>query len=103
MSQIGLSDECKKLELTIENLTTGKEKCEMDTSRSLEEIVDYLRGYLNELKDLNCKIIENGNTPELLKEVYDKYSELWMFQAMFRVNSIADVVKALWHYGSNDK
>ena len=58
MSQIGLSDECKKLELTIENLTTGKEKCEMDTSRSLEEIVDYLRGYLNELKDLNCKIID---------------------------------------------
>ena len=47
MSRVGLSRECKDLAFIIENLTAGKETCEIgDTRYSLEDAIDYLRGFL---------------------------------------------------------
>ena len=81
MNRTNLNNICEDLELIIEGLTTGKEIYrEEDTRYSLEEALNYLREYLQELKDLNVQIIDKGNTPELLKKVHDKYTELWLFQ-----------------------
>jgi hypothetical protein len=54
------------------------------------------------LKNLNKRIIDEGNTPEILKEVHDKYNELWMFQVEFYVASLPCVVGALWRYPNAD-
>ena len=95
---------CENLELIIEGLTAGKETYrEEDTRYSLEEALDYLRGYLQELKDLNGQIIDQGNTPELLKKVHDKYTELWLFQLYFPVDSLPSVIGPLWRYPDCDE
>ena len=74
--QTDLNSICKDLELIIEGLATGKESYrEEETRYSLEEAVDYLREYLQELKDLSRQILEYGNTPKLLKKVHDKYGK----------------------------
>ena len=99
MNRTGLSDECKDLELIIEDLTTGKETCEIeDTHYSLEDTIDYLRHFLQELNNLNNQIVEHGNTPELLEQVHEKYSELWAFQLSFTVDSLSRVIGGLWQY-----
>ena len=99
MSQIGLNRECMNLERIIEDLATGKEKCaDDDPQYSLNEALDYLREYLQELKELNNQILEQGNTPELLKKVHDKYTELWLFGVYYPVNSLPLVVGPLLHY-----
>ena len=97
--QTDLNSICKDLELIIEGLATGKESYrEEETRYSLEKAVDYLREYLQELKDLSRQILEYGNTPKLLKKVHDKYTELWLFQLYFPVDSLPGVIGPLWRY-----
>lgn len=99
MHQLGLSSKCKNLELIIENLTAGKETCEIGDDRySLEDVIDYLRGFLQELKDLDDQIAKHGNTPEMLEKVYEKYTELWLFQLTFSIESPPRVIGGLWRY-----
>lgn len=98
-----LNDECKNLKTIIENLQTGKDKCEIYNEQfSLNDVIDYLCGFEKELESLNSKIIACGNTQELLKEVYNKYSELWLFQLNYTIDSLAIVIGALWRYPNVD-
>ncbi len=98
-----LNDECNNLKAIIENLQTGKEKCEIYSEQfSLNDVVNYLCEFEKELENLNSKIISCGNTPELLKEVNDKYNELWMFQACYTINSLSNVIGVLWRYPNVD-
>ena len=104
MNRTNLNNICEDLELIIEGLTTGKGIYrEEDTRYSLEEALNYLREYLQELKDLNVQIIDKGNTPELLKKVHDKYTELWLFQLFFPVDSLPRVIGPLWRYPNCDE
>lgn len=98
-----LNDECNNLKNIIENLQTGKEKCEIyDEHFSLNDVIDYLCDFKKELENLNSKIISCGNTRELLKEVNDKYNELWMFQVNYTIDSLANVIGAIWRYPNVD-
>ena len=102
MNQIGLNQECLTLERIIEDLATGKERCaDVNPQYSLEEALDYLREYLQELKELNNQIMEQGNAPELLKKVHDKYTELWLFGVYYPVNSLPLVVGPLAYYSAS--
>lgn len=99
MKKTDLSSECKDLESIIDNLTMGKESYEIeDTRYNLEEGIEFLKGFLQELKDLNNQIIEQGNTPELLKIVYEKYTELWLFQLYIHVDRLPSVIGGLMWY-----
>lgn len=101
--KLNLNDECKNLAIIIDNLATGKEQCEISNNDfTLKDVIDYLCGFLDELENLNNRIIHDGNTQELLKEVHDKYQELWMFQALYFVDSLANVIGALWRYPNVD-
>ena len=101
IEQVGLSEECKDLEQIINNLAIGKETYEIEDERyTLENAVDYLQDFLQELKELDAQIVVNGNTPELLKKVYEKYTELWLFQLCFRVDSLPRVIGPLMHYAN---
>ena len=103
MARSDLNTECRDLELIIDGLVTGKEKYhEEETQYSLDEALDYLRGFLQEVNDLNDQIIKNGNTTELLEEVHKKYTELWLFQLYFYVDSLPRVVGGLWRYPSDE-
>lgn len=98
-----LNDECKNLRTIIENLQTGKEKREICNEQfSLNDVIDYLCDFEKKLENLNSKIISCGNTSELLKEVNDKYNELWMFQANYTIDSLANIIGALWRYPNAD-
>lgn len=102
--QINLNSIYEDLELIIEGLATGKETYrEEETRYSLEEALDYLREYLQGLKDLNNQIVEQGNTPALLKKVHEKYTELWLFQLYFPVDSLPSVIGPLWRYPDCDE
>ena len=102
MNQISLNQACMNLEQIIEDLVTGKERCaDVNPQYSLEEALDYLREYLQELKELNNQIMEQGNTPELLKKVHDKYTELWLFGVDYPVNSLPLVVGPLAYYSAS--
>lgn len=71
MEKVGLSEEIKNLELIIDDLAAGREECEIsDPQNTLEDALEFLRDYLQELKDLDQQIAENGNTPEMLKAVH---------------------------------
>lgn len=99
MEKVGLSDEIKNLELIIDDLAAGCEEFEIsDPQNTPEDALDFLRDYLQELKDLDQRIAECGNTPEMLKEVHDKYSELWVFQLMCTVQSLPRVIGPLMSY-----
>ena len=99
MKRSDLSRECKDLTLIIDNLMHGKEKFEIADDRySIDDAIDYLRGFLQELNELNAQIVERGNTSELLAEVYEKYSELWLFQLSFSVSGLTRVIRGLWRY-----
>lgn len=103
MKQVGLSKECRDLEMIISNLEAGQEKSEIeDSSYTLEEAIDYLKEYLQELRKVDAQLTEQGNTPELLKKVYDKYTELWLYQLMFNVESLPKVIGRLLQYPNND-
>ena len=92
-----LNDECKNLKNIIENLQTGKEICKIFNEQfSLNDVIDYLCDFEKELENLNSRIISCGNTSELLKEVNDKYNELWLFQVNYTIDSLANVIGALW-------
>lgn len=94
-----LNDECKNLKNIIENLQTGKEICKIFNEQfSLNDVIDYLCDFEKELENLNSRIISCGNTSELLKEVNDKYNELWLFQVNYTIDSLANVIGALWRY-----
>ena len=98
-----LNDECKNLKTIIENLQTGKDKCEIYKEQfSLNDVIDYLCDFEKELENLNGRIISCGNTSELLKEVNDKYNELWLFQVNYTIDSLANVIGALWRYPNAD-
>ena len=104
MTQFGLSSECKDLELIIGNLVAGKETCEIgDTRYALEDVIDYLRGFLQELKDLDDQIAKHGNTPEMLEKVHEMYTELWLFQLSFTIDSLPRVIGGLWRYPNCDE
>ena len=101
------SDRCRPTRWThsfiIDGLAAGKETYhEEETQYSLEEALEYLRDFLCELKELNGQIIENGNTPELLEEVYKKYTELWLFQLYFYVDSLPRVIGGLSRYPNDE-
>ena len=99
MEKVGLSEEIKNLELIIDDLAAGREECEIsDPQNTLEDALEFLRDYLQELKDLDQQIAENENTPEMLKAVHDKYSELWVFQLMCTVQSLPRVIGPLMRY-----
>ena len=103
MKKTNLNSECKDLEFIIENLLTGKESCETEDSQyTPEDGIDYLQGFLQELNELNTQIIEQGNTPELLDCVFNKYTELWLFQLHFTINSLPRVIMGLWRYPECD-
>ena len=94
-----LNDECKNLKNIIENLQTGKEICKIFNEQfSLNDVIDYLCDFEKELENLNSRIISCGNTSELLKEVNDKYNELWLFQVNYTIDNLANVIGALWRY-----
>ena len=49
-----LNVECKNLATIIDNLATGKETCEISNDNfTLKDVIDYLNGFLDELKNLN--------------------------------------------------
>jgi len=98
-----LNDECKNLKNIIEDLQTGKEKCKIYNEQfSLKDVIDYLCDFEKDLERLNGRIISCGNTSELLKEVNDKYNELWMFQVDYTIDKLANVIGALWLYPNAD-
>ena len=101
--KMNLDDECKNLAIIIDGLVMGKEKCAIPSNNfTLKDVIDYLYGFLDELKNLNNRIIDTGNTPELLKEVHDKYNELWMFQVEYYIDSLSIIIGALWRYPNDD-
>ena len=103
MEKVGLSEEIKNLELIIDDLAAGREECEIsDPQNTLEDALEFLRDYLQELKDLDQQIAENGNTPEMLKAVHDKYSELWVFALSFTIKSLPGVIDGLRRYPGTD-
>ena len=104
MDRTNLNAECKDLELIIEGLETGKESYNKDEAQyPFSEALAFLRDYLQELKTLNNQIIENGNTPDLLNEVHQKYTELWLFQLNFYVDSLPRVIGGLWRYPNSNE
>ena len=104
MAKTNLFNECNDLEQIIHNLKTGKEACcIVDKRHSLDDVIEYLQGFLDELKDLNDEIHEKGNTSEMLKKVHDKYSELWLFQVDYYIDSLPKVIGGLWRYPDCDK
>ncbi len=104
MSRTNLNNECNNLKLIIDNLKTGKESCRIeDSNRSLDDVIDYLNGYLQELNNLNDQIVENGNTSEMLQEVHDKYTELWLFQLSYYIDSLPIVIGGLLYYPNEEE
>ena len=101
MSRTDLSKECGELQEIINALINGEETCEIrDEKFSLQDVIDYLNGFLSELIKLNEDLIKHGNTPELLDKVHDKYSELWLFQVSFYIKSLPRVIGGLMIYPS---
>ena len=99
MIRFDLTAECNNLERIINGLATGAESYRKEESQYfLEEALEYLYGFLQELKDLNRQIIEHGNMPELLGKVQKMYTALWLFQLDFYVDSLSCVVGGLWRY-----
>ena len=81
MSRTNLNSECDDLEVLINDLIIGKETCETeDLNFTQEDAIEYL------------------NTSELLKSVYNKYTELWLFGVKFSVNGLPRIIGGLMHY-----
>lgn len=102
MAKSNLNEECKNLELIIDNLENGKEDYDKEEAEySLEEAVEYLRDFLQQLNGLNEQLKEQGNTEELLKKVHEKYTELWLFQLYFPIHNLPVVIGGLLYYPNN--
>ena len=103
MKRTGLDKECRALERIIDRLSGGEETCEIaDKFYTPENALEFLRGFLQELKTLNAQIAEHGNTEELLKIVQEKYSELWVFALSFTIKSLPGVIDGLRRYPGTD-
>ncbi|MBO4895076.1 MAG: hypothetical protein J5562_09210 [Clostridia bacterium] len=99
MSRTNLNSECDDLEVLINDLIIGKETCETeDFNFTQEDAIEYLQSYLQELKEINNQIQKQGNTSELLKSVYNKYTEFWLFGVKFSVNGLPRIIGGLMHY-----
>ena len=99
VKRAGLDKACRDLEGIIDRLASGEETVEIaDKFYTLENVLAFLRGFLQELKELDAQIAEHGNTEELLKLVHEKYSELWVFQLSFTIESLQGVIDALRRY-----
>lgn len=103
VKRTGLDKECRALERIIDRLSGGEETCEIaDKFYTPENALEFLRGFLQELKTLNAQIAEHGNTEELLKNVQEKYSELWVFALSFTIKSLPGVIDGLRRYPGTD-
>jgi hypothetical protein len=103
VKRAGLGKECRALERIIDCLSGGEETVEIaDRFYTPENALEFLRGFLQELKALNAQIAEHGNTEELLKIVQEKYSELWIFGLSFSIKSLPDVIDGLRRYPGTD-
>ena len=103
VKRTGLDKECRALERIIDRLSGGEETCEIaDKFYTPENALEFLRGFLQELKTLNAQIAEHGNTEELLKIVQEKYSELWVFALSFTIKSLPGVIDGLRRYPGTD-
>jgi virginiamycin A acetyltransferase len=103
VKRTGLDKECRALERIIDRLSGGEETVEIaDKFYTPENALEYLRGFLQELKTLNAQIAEHGNTEELLKIVQEKYSELWVFALSFTIKSLPGVIDGLRRYPGTD-
>ena len=103
IKRAGLDKECRALERIIENLAGGKETVEIaDQYYTLENVLAFLRNFMQELQTLNEQIAEQGNTEELLKIVQEKYSELWVFAMSFTIKSLPGVIDGLRRYPGTD-
>ena len=103
VKRTGLDKECRALERIIDRLSGGEETCEIaDPFYTLGTALEFLRGFLQELKILNAQIAEHGNTEELLKIVQEKYSELWVFALSFTIKSLPGVIDGLRRYPGTD-
>jgi hypothetical protein len=99
MKAAGLNKACRDLERIIDDISGGKETVEIvDAYYTIENVLAFLRGFLQELKALDTQIEEHGNTKELMQIVQDKYSELWVFQLSFPIKSLPRVIDALRRY-----
>ena len=99
MMRTDLNSECKNLKRIIDDLAAGRETCEIQDDRfTPDDVLEYLRGFLLELEDLNQRLTEKGNMPDMLKEVHEKYSELWAFNLRYKVESLTDVIGGLLYY-----
>lgn len=95
----GLDKACRDLERIVENLASGKETVEIaDPYYTFENVLAYLRDFLQALKALNAQIAEHGNTEELLKSVQEMHSDLWVFQLSFTIKSLSSVIDGLRCY-----
>ena len=103
VKRTGLDKECRALERIIDRLSGGEETVEIaDKFYTPENALEFLRGFLQELKTLNAQIAEHGNTEELLKIVQEKYSELWVFALSFTIKSLPGVIDGLRRYPGTD-
>ena len=95
----GLDQACRDLERILENLSSGKETVEIaDPYYTRENVLEYLRDFLQVLKTLDAQIAEQGNTEELLSIVQERASDLWVFQLSFTIKSLQSVIDELRRY-----
>ena len=100
----GLDQACRDLERIIENLSNGNETVEItDSFYTPENVLSYLRDFLQALKALNAQIAEQGNTEERMRSVQEMYSDLWVFQLSFPIQSLSSVMDALKRYPEIDQ
>jgi hypothetical protein len=100
MAQNGLGEICDTISSIIDKLNTGEETCRIGDGRSLSEIIEYLTDFNVELRELDARIAKEGNTPALLKEVLAKYTELWLFQMYYYIESLPKAIGALNEYAN---
>lgn len=99
IKRIGLDKECRDLERLLEDLASGKETVKIaDPFYTLENVLAYLRDFLQALQALNAQIAEHGNTEDLMKSVEEMYSDLWVFQLSFMVKGLQGVLDGLKRY-----
>ncbi len=99
IKRASLDRACRDLERILEKLSSGEETVEIaDSYYTMENVLTFLRGFLQELQILNAQIAEHGNTEELLKILQEKYSELWVFQLSFPITSLQGVLDELKRY-----
>ena len=78
-------------------------KALVESDGDMDKAIEYLRGFHQELKELDSLIAEQGNTPELLEKVHEKYTALWLFQLSFKVDSLPRVIGGLLCYPDSDE